>query len=144
MFSHIWAYLGHFFENQSLNWKANGHIGGQTNNFLKFSMLFFRFFFLGGGLLFLIFLFLCFCPVHFWCFLSSSKNLSYVSMLQTNKQTKKTRKPPPQKKKKKKQRKKLRKKKNKEKNRKGSQTEKKKKKKNRIKLKTHNKRTRKT
>ena len=78
-----------FFEkkNLSLNWKANGHIGGQTNNFLKFSMLFFwhNMFF---GCCFLIFLFFCFFCflflflVPFWCFCqSSSISLSYVCIV---------------------------------------------------------------
>ena len=54
-----------FLKNQNLNWKANGHIGGQPNNFQKFSM-FFLFFF---GCCFLIFLFFCFfLAPFFWCF----------------------------------------------------------------------------
>ena len=81
IFGPIWAI---FLKNQNLNWKANGHIGGQTNIFQKFSMLFFCF------LLFSYFPFL-FPLVHFYdVFESSSKNLSYVSMLQTNKKDKET------------------------------------------------------
>ena len=53
-----------FLKNQNLNWKANGHIGGQTNAFQKFSMFFFCFFWL----LFSYFPFFFFLAPFLWCF----------------------------------------------------------------------------
>ena len=109
MFSHIWGYLGRFLKNQNLNWKANGHIGGQTNNFLKIWMLLFSG---GGGLLFSYFCFFVSPLLPFDVLQSSSNILSYVSRLQTNKKDKKTKKT-----------RKKGKKENNEKHRKRSQTE---------------------
>ena len=84
-FSHIWGLFGSLFENQNLDRKAKGHIGGQTNNFQKYSMSFFCLF----DCCFLSFLFFFYFSCSLLMFLSLL--LRIYLMLACYKQTRQTR-----------------------------------------------------
>ena len=91
MFSHISAYLGLFLKNQNLNWKANGHIGGQPINFQKFSMFFFGFFLVLVCLFSFFFVFFL-APFFMFLTLLLRNPLMLACKKQTNKEEKKTKK----------------------------------------------------